>query len=90
MLQSKGDLRLLTLHLDAARSHTTLYELRHAYDPPPNNSRMNLCASLAEAILRVHSLSLVPKNVRPGNLLLVPNEQERAPEAVLIGRAACT
>lgn len=46
---------------------------------------MNLCAGLAEAILHVHSLSLVHKNVRPENILLVPGDQESAAKLFLSG-----
>jgi serine/threonine protein kinase len=46
---------------------------------------MNLCAGLAEAILHVHSLSLVHKNVRPENILLVPDDQESAAKLFLSG-----
>jgi serine/threonine protein kinase len=66
-------------------SHTLLHKFRHTQEPPSLNFRMNLCAGLAEAILHVHSLNLVHKNVRPENILLVPDDQESAAKLFLLG-----
>lgn len=66
-------------------SHTLLHKSHHTQDSSTLNSCMNLCAGLAEAVLHVHSLSLVHKNVRPENILLVPDDQESAAKLFLLG-----
>ena len=58
---------------------------------PSLNVRLSLCCQLAEAILHVHTLGLVHKNVRPDNILAVfPNDDlafdsSTIPQVFLLG-----
>ena len=58
---------------------------------PSLNARLNLCCQLAEAVLHVHTLGLVHKNVRPDNILAVFHTENLAfdsscsPKLYLIG-----
>jgi len=83
---SKGEFHLVfQIDQQMSGSNTLLRKFRHTQVPFTLNFRMNLCACLAEAILYVHCLSLVSKNVRPENILLVLDDQESTAKLFLLG-----
>ncbi|KAF2245897.1 HET-s/LopB domain protein [Trematosphaeria pertusa] len=52
---------------------------------PTLNFRLGLCANLAEAILHVHTLGLVHKNIRPENVLIASNDNCESNKVFLLG-----
>ena len=74
--------RLQTLQMTIQRTQERL---------PPLNVRLSFCCQLAEAVLHVHTLGLVHKNVRPDNILAVFHADDltfkssTSPELFLLG-----
>ncbi|KAL1874445.1 hypothetical protein Daus18300_003463 [Diaporthe australafricana] len=46
---------------------------------PSLNDRINLCVQLAEAVFQVHKMSIVHKNIRPENILVIPPKRDTVP-----------
>ena len=74
--------RILSLHLAMQAAQNQLASL---------NVKLSICCQLAEAVLHVHTLGLVHKNIRPENVLVVFPGNELAfdgstnPEVFLLG-----
>ncbi|KAI0449507.1 hypothetical protein F5B21DRAFT_493958 [Xylaria acuta] len=82
-----GEFHLVTLIPNISRSVQTLQKcLRTGQTAPSLNEKIALCANLAEAVLHTHRLGLVHKNIRPENILLVP-DPTRTASATISGKA---
>ena len=60
----------------------SLRQFIHSHDPISLNSRIDLSVKLANAILLVHRLNLVHKNVNSGNVIFLTGHQVTAAEEV--------
>ncbi|PUU76592.1 hypothetical protein B9Z19DRAFT_1028497 [Tuber borchii] len=58
---------------------------RSTHDPPPRDDRVHLAKQIANAVIFVHSLHFVHKNMRPETILIFPNHRSKIGVPFLVG-----
>jgi len=58
---------------------------RSTHDPPPRNDRVLLARQIANAVIFVHNLHFVHKNMRPETILIFPNRVSTIGVPFLVG-----
>jgi serine/threonine protein kinase len=67
------------------REGQLLHNLLKTETKPSLTLRVRYCVLLAEAVLHVHSLKLVHKNIRPDNIVIIPGSQIDRTRLFLLG-----